>query len=318
MNIGNRREFLAAAGGLAAAGTLFRGASLAAARKMKLCLHTGNIGVSANLAQQIEMAVKYGFEAVDPNVNELAKLSDSDMSRLLDDLAAKKLVFGSVAQGVQVAAPDEKWAASIQTLTATAKTLQRAKITRYCTWLSSSDNRLTYLQNFRAHVRRISDVATVLGDHGISFGLEYVGPKTGWTRGKYPFIHTMESMKELIAETKKTNLGFLLDSWHWYNAQDTVAEILTLQNKDVVAVHLNDAPAGVPLDQQNDGRREIPLATGVIDVAGFVNALNEIGYDGPVAAEPMNAELRALGKAKPDEALATIADAMKKALALIK
>jgi sugar phosphate isomerase/epimerase len=165
------------------------------------------------------------------------------MSQTLDDVAAKKLVFGSLAQAVPVSQTDDQFATFVKgNLTTWAQTMQRARMTRFCTWLSSSDNRLTYLQNFKLHTRRIGEVATLLGDHGISFGLEYVGPKTGWTRGKYPFIHTMATMKELIAEVAKPNLGLLFDSWHWYNAGDTVEDILTLQNKDVVAVHLNDAP----------------------------------------------------------------------------
>lgn len=317
MMANNRREFLlGAAGSLAAAGLFSRGAAQAAPRKMKMCLNTGNIGVKANLQQQIDYAAQYGFEAVDPNINELAALSDSVMSQTLDGLAAKKLVFGSLAQAVPVSQTDDQFASFVKgNLTTWAQTMQRARMTRFCTWLSSSDNRLTYLQNFKLHTRRIGEVATVLGDHGVSFGLEYVGPKTGWTRGKYPFIHTMATMKELIAEVAKPNLGLLFDSWHWYNAGDTVEDILTLQNKDVVAVHLNDAPKDVPIDQQMDGRRELPCATGVIDMAGFLTNLNKIGYDGPAAAEPMSAELRRL---PADEALARTAEAVKKAFALIR
>jgi sugar phosphate isomerase/epimerase len=125
----------------------------------------------------------------------------------------------------------------------------------------------------------------------------------------------MESMKELIAEMGKSNVGFLLDSWHWHNSGETPADILTLKNKDVVGVHLNDAPKDVPVDQLRDGAREIPLATGVIDMAGFLNALNQIGYDGPAAAEPLGASIRSL---PPEEAMAKIADAMKRAMALIQ
>ena len=105
-------------------------------------------------------------------------------------------------------------------------------------------------------------------------------------------------MKELIAETGKRNLGFLIDSWHWYNSGETAADLLTLKNSDIVAVHINDAPAGIPVDQQVDNRRALPLETGVIDIDAFLNALNQAGYDGPAAAEPMSAELR---KLPPDE-----------------
>src|SRR5664280_1275672 len=95
----NRREFLRAAGAVAATGFLTPLATAAANTKMKMCLNAGNIGVRANLAESIAMAGKFGFDAVDPNVKELAALSDSAMSAMLDDLAAKKLTFGSVAQG---------------------------------------------------------------------------------------------------------------------------------------------------------------------------------------------------------------------------
>ena len=33
-----------------------------------------------------------------------------------------------------------------------------------------------------------------------------------------------------------------------------------MKNEDIVAVHLNDAPAGVPVDRQVDNRRELPMA----------------------------------------------------------
>ena len=311
----NRREFLRAAGAVAATGFLTPLATAAANTKMKMCLNAGNIGVRANLAESIAMAGKFGFDAVDPNVKELAALSDSAMSAMLDDLAAKKLTFGSVAQGFTITQPDEAWATTLKDLAATAKALQRARVKRFVTWLSSSDANLTYLQNFRLHARRIGEAATILGDSGVSLGLEYLGPKTMWARSKYPFIHTMASMKELIAETRKPNVGFLLDIWHWYNAGDSVADVLTLKNQDLVAVHLSDAPAGIPIDQQVDSHRELPLATGIMDTAGFVNALNQVGYDGPVAAEPMSADLR---KLPPEEALAKTAEAMKKTFALIK
>lgn len=280
-----------------------------------MCLNCGNIGVRANLVESIALATRYGFEAVDPNVADLAALSDSAMTALLDELQSKKLAFGSVAQSVPVGQSNEKFSAFIKELAATAKTLERARVRRFVTWILSSDNKLTYLENFRLHTRRVGEAAAVLGDHGISLGLEYLGPKTIWARGRYPFIHTMETMKELIAATGRSNLGFLLDSWHWYTAGDTAADLLTLKNTDIVAVHLNDAPAGVPVDQQVDNRRELPMATGVIDTAAFLNALNQVGYDGPVAAEPMNAELR---KLPPDEALARTAQAMQKAFALIQ
>ena len=86
-------------------------------------------------------------------------------------------------------------------------------------------------------------------------------------------------------------------------------------SEQVVSADLNDAPAGVPKEQQRDNRRELPAATGVIEAASFLNALNKIGFDGPVRAEPFNQVLNNLNN---DEACAATAQAMKKAFALIE
>src|SRR5260370_41986165 len=125
----------------------------------------------------------------------------------------------------------------------------------------------------------------------------------------------MAEVKEVFAAVNKPNLGFVLDSWHWYTAGEKEADLLTLSNQQIVSVDLNDAPAGVPVDEQIDNKRELPLATGVIDVSAFLNALARLGYDGPVRAEPFNAALRAM---PPEQALAVTIGSMKKAFALIR
>jgi sugar phosphate isomerase/epimerase len=173
---------------------------------------------------------------------------------------------------------------------------------------------LPYLANSRQHARRLREVATVLGDQGLRLGLEYVGPKTSWTASRYPFVHTLAETRELIAEINRPNVGLVLDSWHWYTAGETAEDLRGLTNTDVVACDLNDAPRSVPIDLQRDSVRELPCATGVIDLRAFLTALKAIGYDGPVRAEPFNATLRTL---PAEEAVAATARAMKKAFALI-
>ena len=109
-------------------------------------------------------------------------------------------------------------------------------------------------------------------------------------------------------------VGYVLDSWHWFLAEDTVDQIGALRNEDVVAVDLNDAPAGIPKDEQMDLSRELPVATGIIPVADFLGALQAIGYDGPVRAEPFNKTLNAMDD---DAAAATAVAALKEAFALL-
>jgi sugar phosphate isomerase/epimerase len=173
---------------------------------------------------------------------------------------------------------------------------------------------LTYLQNFRQHATRLRKVASVLADGNVRLGLEYVAPKTSWVNRRYPFIHTLAEMKDLLAEMNAPNAGVVLDSWHWWHAGDTAADILALQDSNVIAVDLNDAPAGIPKDGMMDNHRDLPCATGLIDVGAFLSALNQIGYDGPVRAEPFSQIVNHMPK---DDACAAAAASLQRAFALI-
>lgn len=312
-----RRQFLTrtalAAAALTATPPFLTGsAAEAVPRKMRLCLSPGSIGVNANQTEAIALAARYGFEAVEPYPDFLARQSPAQMEELLGTLKAKQLTWGAAGLSVEFRRDDQAFRDSLQRLPALADAMQRAGVTRVGTWLMPGDRQLTYLQNFRQHAQRLREVAKVLGDRGQRLGLEYVGTFTSRAGQKFPFVHTLAEARELIAEIGGDNVGVVLDSWHWWQAGDTEADLLALTAKDVVSVDLNDAPAGVAKNQQQDGQRKLPAATGVIDVGVFLNALNRIGYDGPVRAEPFNRPLNDLDNAAA--CAATIA-ALKQAFA---
>lgn len=281
------------------------------ARKFKVCLSPGMIGVRADLQESIDLAVQFGFEAIEPVAGELASMSNDAVKRLGERMAAKGLVWGATGIDSPFGRSDSDFKVLLGKLPDMASALQRAGARRVGTWVTPGEKQLTYRENFNRHVQRVKEIARILGDHDLVFGLEYVGPRTSWSRSRFPFIHTLREMRELIAETGRKNVGVLLDSWHWYTAGESAADLQALGNEDIVAVHLNDAPAGIPVDQQVDSRRTLPAATGVIDIGGFLAALIAVGYDGPVAAEPFDSSLRELRR---EQAVQRTAEAIQKAL----
>jgi len=315
----NRRKFLAVSGlGAASLGRLAPPAKALESsdvpeRRFYTVLSCGRIGVKANFQESVYLAVKHGFEGVDPDPGYFTQLSDIGLKKLLDELKSKNLKLGSAGLPVEFRKDDSTFSDGLNRLPSVAKVLQKAGVERISTWILSFSDGLTYLQNFRTHAYRLRACAEVLKDQGQRLGLEYVAPQTSWRSKKHPFIHTLSETKELIVAIGTGTVGVQLDSWHWFNAEETEQDLLTLRNEDIITVDLNDAPAGVPLDKQMDLSRELPAATGVIPVKMFLDALRKIGYDGPVQAEPFNAALRALPR---DEACAATADAMRKALAL--
>jgi len=309
-----RRQFLvagAAAGlALSATGKLVAAATSAQERKFYAILSLGRLGFQASFPESLELAAKHGFEGLEPDIRYLSSLNDDGLHRLLDDLQGKHLKFAAAGLPVEFRKDSETFNSDLKKLPAAAAVLQRAGIWRVSTWIMPCSDELTYLQNFRQHAERLRLCAEVLADHGQKLGLEYVSPRTLWRSQKHPFIHTMSEMKELLVAIGTDNLGIQLDSWHWFNAQETQQDLLTLRGQDVITVDLNDAPIGLTLDQYRDNSRELPAATGVIPVKQFLDALLQIGYDGPIQAEPFNAALRAL---PVDQACAVASESMKKA-----
>jgi sugar phosphate isomerase/epimerase len=264
------------------------------ARRFTLCLNPGAIGVQADQTQAIHLAHQHGFESVEPMAGALARLDGTQLEALVEELQAKQLVWGSAGLPVNFRGDELQFKTDLRNLPAAAAGLQRAGVARVNTWISPGSRTLTYWQNFQAHQSRLRAVAGILKDHGLRLGLEYVGTHTSFVRNRYPFLHTLAETRDLIAAIDTGNVGLVLDSWHWWQAEDTAADLLTLANQDIVAVDLNDAPKGVDKLQQKDGERELPAATGVIDVRAFLNALVRLGYDGPVRAEPFNRPLNDL------------------------
>jgi sugar phosphate isomerase/epimerase len=260
------------------------------------------------------MAIEYSYDAILSMPNDLAAMSDKTLKEFLQKMKRHKISWGSTNLPVEFRKDEAKFQEGLAKLPEMAKALQRAKATRMNTWILNSNNDLTYLRNLKQHSERLGACARILEDHGIRLGLEYVSPKTMMNRYKYPFVRTMAEARELISEIGAPNVGLVLDSFHWYCAGDTKEDILALDKKDIITCDLNDARRGLTPDTQQDNARELPLATGVIDLKPFLEALVEIGYDGPVRSEPFN---KVLNEMDNEAALKTNYAAMRKAFDLV-
>ncbi len=281
---------------------------------MTMDLVCGNIGVAANQKRAIELAGRFGFESVGAKAEELGSSSLHELEEIAHELRSNGLVFGASGLPVDFRSGEERYRGSLAKLAPIAKNLQIAGVSRVGTWISPSHSELDYRANFQQHRRRLSEIATILSDHGLRLGLEYVGTPRSRSRAKFSFVHNLSQVRELIMAIDSANVGLVLDSWHWWAAEDTKDDLLELQGSQIVAVDINDAPAGVPVTEVYDNRRELPLATGVIDLAGFLGAVKKVGYTGPVRAEPFNESLNALSD---DDACQLTARAVRSAFSLI-
>jgi len=254
-------------------------------------LSPGAVGISVPTAEALTLAKGAGFGGVDP----LGGMPPAEFRGLCQ---RHGLRIGAMGLPVEFRADQAKYEQGMAGLRGAAKEASEVGCTRCATWLRPASDEVSYLDNFRLHVDRLRPAAQILGEFGIRLGLEYVGPATSRAGRRYEFIHNLPQLLELCGAIGTGNVGLLLDSWHWYTAHETVEDLKRLDNRLVVQVHVNDAPAGVPVDEQKDNVRDLPGATGVIDMAGFLGALAAMGYDGPVTPEPFRPDLRQLPPAE--------------------
>ncbi len=259
---------------------------------MYKALSPGAIGIQAsNLEEAIAAAQGGGFGGVEINPGEIAhRIETQGLDAVAAILAESGIKPAGFGLPLDWRGDEEKWQDGLKALPRLAHAAQQIGCTRSFTWILSGSNTLDYAENRAFHIERLFPAAEILNDYGITFGLEFLGPKTLRANLKYPFIHQMGEMLDM-GEAMGNNVGLLLDCWHWYTSEATVDELLALKPEQVVYVHVNDAPAGVAIDDHVDNVRGLPGETGVIPIADFLQALKTIGYDGPVTPEPFKKEL---------------------------
>jgi len=275
--------------------------------KFCISLKADAIGVNGTAAELLDAAIKHGYEALSVPAQWLEGWSGKQKASFLEKAKDNNISWGASGLPVEFRQSRERFRSDLAALAAHAKNLADIGVTRMGTWLISGHDELTYNENMRQHADRLRDCARILGQHNIQLGLEYLGtPSLRHTR-RFAWISTGRELKELITLIGEPNVGVILDSYHWYTAQETAEDLMIWKNEEIVAVDLNDANAKLTLLQQTDTARELPGATGVIDLDAFIKAIVKIGYDGPVRAEPFSTTLNAMSN---ELALAATYDAV--------
>lgn len=278
-----------------------------------MSLNPGAIGVSMPIEPLLEMASRYGFKAITPDVAAFRKLDQEQRKRYLNKFKQRKMTWDAAGLPFNFRESAEEFKKGIGQLIYDVETLKAMGVTRMSTWIMPTHNKYNYHENLKLHRERLAEIASRLLLYDIKLGLEYVGPKTLVERDNYVFIHNMAQLKELIESIDMPNVGYQLDAFHWYCAGESVEDIKSLKPEQIITVDLNDAKAGRTREEQLDWERELPGKSGVIDLTGFLTALKEIGYEGPVRAEPFNKEL---GEMDNVAAIAETAAAMKRSFLL--
>jgi sugar phosphate isomerase/epimerase len=126
--------------------------------------------------------------------------------------------------------------------------------------------------------------AAILGEAGVRTALEFV---------PYGGVRTLSEGIDVCTEIGWDRCGLLLDSWHFFRSGEDWDLLHSLAPEQIALVHVNDAPLPVGDLAYESRFRRTPPGDGTFPLRDFLDALEEIGYEGVVSIEVLSAALRA-------------------------
>lgn len=281
----DRRSFLAVAAGAAA------GNALAAHTAMFLAFNnsfTGGQPGSANgparvmdYADFLRLAAATGFAGADVTLGNAMKMEAGAVRSLFSELNLRP---GLASQIPNLFVKDEAaFQSNFKRLRECADFMSAIGCQcMYGVIMPSSD--VPKAEQRKIYKDRLQSVSEMLRPSNINLGLKFVGLVAYRKRQPYEFIWRMDETLEFAKECGP-NIGVMLDSWHWYHAGATPADILAAGKSRITSVHVSDARKQAP-EEVKDDQRVLP-GEGVMDLVGFFGALKEIGYEGAISPEPL-------------------------------
>jgi sugar phosphate isomerase/epimerase len=238
------------------------------------------------------LAAQVGFRGTDVMLEPAMKEGVPATRKLLDDLKVRPAVINFP---VEFRKDDATFRADLEKLDQQAKFAKAIGCPRMITWIMpSSETPKDELR--RTYKQRFNDSARVLARSDVRLGLEFLGPLHLRTMYPNQFIWRMNDMLAFAKECGP-NVGLLLDAWHWHHAGATTEDIVNAGRERIVHIHFDDA-AKLPPEQVRDNERLMP-GEGVINLTGFLKALDRIGYNDALSVEVFG---RGLNKLTPEHA----------------
>ena len=252
-------------------------------------LDAAMLGIRGSLPEIAALAHKYHFGGVGIPADWLRNVSAAkEAAAIARDFSLQWGLMPMPADFFSEELEDDAFDRALQTLKTLAECAQAAGVTRAYNHVWPSSSRRGFEENFAWHVARLRAIEGVLTPHGITYGLEFLGPRELRLKHPNPFVHTIAGVIA-IADAAGGHSGFVFDTWHWYCASRRLDDVYyAAQHVDrMICMHVNDGIAGRESEAQRDLERALPMTTGVIDSASICRQFERGGYQGPVCCEPI-------------------------------
>jgi sugar phosphate isomerase/epimerase len=254
--------------------------------------------LSGRPSELIELALSFGFEALDLDILDFQRQADAfgaEHARRL--MVSARLKVGSFRLPVDLAADEATFADEMKLLPARLDVAQAAEASRAVATVEPASDDHGFKDFFDLYHTRLNAIGEQLTSRGIQLGLAF-RPEAEARAGKaHQFITTFEELLGLVT-TAHSQVGAVVDAWALHVTGEPLDVIAKVPAGRLVEVRVSDAPREAAGGDLTAEQRLMPGETGVIDAAAVLKAAQAAGFEGPVTPWANRATLAGRGREK--------------------
>jgi 2-keto-myo-inositol isomerase len=244
---------------------------------MKLALN-GATTMRADLATDIKAASDAGFDYLEIWVSKLRKFLRTNTANELADLFAEyRIEPYSINSIERITFRDERGHTELlkecEELCRIASAIKCPYIVVVPSPLPEGKDR----DDVSAESTRVLDELGRLAEgYDVALAFEFLG-QTDCS------VQTLEEASEIVERVSRSNVGLVIDSFHFYAGNSSLASIDALDARKLFIFHINDAE-DLPRAALEDRHRLLP-GQGILPLIEIVAALQRINYDRVASVE---------------------------------
>lgn len=244
-----------------------------------------SLRINGRQSELIELALTYGFRSMDIDMSEMLRRSQrgsiDDAAKYLR--AAENLSIGGFAVDVDLDADDDTFTSQVGALHPLADVAAELSVSRAYIHAPAATDRLPYHEFFDTQLKRLDQIADVLGGKNIRLGVGFRAGKELAEGKEFAFTQNVEGFLALVKGVGNANVGFLIDTWDWVVGDGAMDQIAELTAEQVVAVRFASLAPDVDAAKAVSTDRVLPEQEGALDHVAVMKHLVAIGFDGPVS-----------------------------------
>lgn len=124
--------------------------------------------------------------------------------------------------------------------------------------------------------RVLDELGSIAEGYGVALAFEFLGQQDC-------SVQTLAEAAEIVGHVSRTNVGLVLDSFHFYAGGSVIESINALDAHKLFIFHINDAE-DLPREQLEDRHRLLP-GLGILPLKEIITALRRINYDRVTSVE---------------------------------